>query len=64
MEKSEYKSPVRQLGLYIAALLLFVFLGFRMDANAADLHNIPNIKLEGVNSVEEPFPYGFFGYPQ
>lgn len=44
--------------IFIAAVLLSLFVSF--PSLAADLHNIPNTKLEGVNFIEEPFPYGFF----
>ena len=45
--------------IFIAATLLSLSVSF--PSLAADLHNIPNMKLEGgVSSIEEPFPYGFF----
>lgn len=44
--------------IFIVAMLLSLFVSF--PSLAADLHNIPNTKLEGVSSIEEPFPYGFF----
>lgn len=44
--------------IFIAAVLLSLFVSF--PSLAADLHNIPNTILEGLSSIEEPFPYGFF----
>lgn len=44
--------------IFIAAVLLSLSVSFPVPA--ADLHNIPNTKLEGVSSIEEIFPYGFF----